>query len=423
MKDFIAIVGAAVVITGSITFALLGGSSVDEGSADDASSAVLVNQVSVPVDDMPEVNSEPLRNKAAPTEGQIEDELGKSEKPVITIEEIDPQDQKQSIKAKLDQAKAQEGMRAQVRKQALERKAVLREQKELEKETKPASKKKTQKAKKADQFKAEQIKVDDPKKTDKSEMVIEKAEASDKSEMAESDSGDPGKIIFGSRLEPFSAPEKDEPKIPDPMELLDADSSILNNIVNSTQGPSPYELHGTWEILPCHSSVGVIATRSFEMIGLPSGTGAYYEIVQFYSDAEQKVFGPRTETTIYVKLDEQHMLAAVNANTNASKFSVLRKISSEIEKGKDEFGGFQDAAMEEESIKETVTEKKLAKKETAKKKPSAKEKDARKDAREDAREGDLNPKAKERPGKKPVKGSSAKKQEKTKKADPRKKLS
>jgi len=103
--------------------------------------------------------------------------------------------------------------------------------------------------------------ADDTKKTDKTEMATEKTEESDKAEMAESDSDDPGKIIFGSRLEPFSAPEKDEPKIPGPMELLNADSSILNKIVNSTQGPSPYELHGTWEILPCHSSVGVIATR------------------------------------------------------------------------------------------------------------------------------------------------------------------
>jgi len=106
VKDFIAIVGATVVIAGAMAFALWGSSSVGENSIDEASSADPVHQVSVPVGDVPEANSEALRSNAAPTEGQIQGELRKSAKPVITIEEIDPEDQKQSIKAKLDQAKA-----------------------------------------------------------------------------------------------------------------------------------------------------------------------------------------------------------------------------------------------------------------------------------------------------------------------------
>ena len=144
------------------------------------------------------------------------------------------------------------------------------------------------------------------------------------------DSDDLGKIVFESRPEPFPTPEK--LKIADPMELINANSTLLAKIVNTKSGPSPENLHGTWEVTPCHSSVGVIATRSFETSGMTPGTGAYYEVVQLYADPENKVFGPQTQTTVYVSLDEEHMLAAVNANTNLPQFSVLRKVSSEIEK-------------------------------------------------------------------------------------------
>ena len=378
VKDYIAIIGATAVIAGVTAYGLWG--SFSTGDSAELSSAS-IQPVSVSASAVPEANNTSLQNK----------------KPVITIEEIDPQDRKQSIKAKLEEAKVQDDKRAKAKKQALEHKASKAEKKKSRKadEMKKDDKKKSQKA--------DEMKKDDKKKSQKADEMKKDDKKKDQTEKTD-DGEDPGKIIFGSVLEPFATPKttktpkKDENKIPAPMELIYANTGLLTNIVNNTNGPAPHELHGTWEIMPCHSSVGVIAKRSFDTIGLPSGNGPYFEIVQYYSDPQQKVFGPQSETTIYVKLDEKHMLAAVNANTNLPKFSVLKKVSSEIE---EEFKAeapiieefikeesmddemmdeemMKDEAMKEEAIEEVTEKKKPMKKESMKKESTSKKKPAKK---------------------------------------------
>ena len=110
MKDFIAIIGATAVIGGATAFAIWGSSSTGENSTDEASSSAPIQQVSVPVSDLPEANGQSLKSDSAAIDG------GKTKKPVITIEEIDPQDRKQSIKAKLEEAKAIEAKKAEAKK-------------------------------------------------------------------------------------------------------------------------------------------------------------------------------------------------------------------------------------------------------------------------------------------------------------------
>lgn len=295
MKDYFAIIGLTTAITAAAGFVAWNAlSEAGKPNEDISAVAAAIQPISVPAGELPESTSESLKNKLAES-GQAKSKLAKS-KPVITIEEIDPQDRKKSIKARLEEAKAKAAKKAEAAKSGLEKKAMS-----------------------DDMAKSKEAK-------DKSDDMAAKEEmqAQDKE-----DNGDPGTIVFGSRLEPFPTPVEKQ-KIPGPMELINANTSLLTNIVNSKSGPSPEGLHGTWEVMPCHSSVGVIATRSFETQGLTFGQGPYYEIVQFYADMEKKIFSPRTTTTVYVSLDEKHMLAAVNANTNLPQFSVLRKVSSEI---------------------------------------------------------------------------------------------
>lgn len=390
MKDYFAIIGVATAITaaaGVVAWnALSEAGKSNDGAPVVAAAAAAPQPISIPVSELPEANSETLKHALA-MRGQEAEEP----KPVITIEEIDPKDQKQSIKARLEQAKAEAAKQSEAKKRKLE-KAVEKRQADRKKKAaeRKAKDKKTAGQKMAEMKKAEMEKAKKEKagmkKAEMEKAKKKKAKADKATEMAKAKKGkdpkatqvtkkekvekslsksieemhsdpsspakdvdDPGKIVFESRPEPFPT-RPENLKIPEPMQLINANSTLLTKIVNSKSGPSPEDLHGTWEIMPCHSSVGVIATRSFKAEGMEPGSGPYYEIVQFYSDPERKVFSPRTETTVYVSLDEKHMLAAVNANTNLPKFSVLRKVSSEIQNSDEPEGEMSDADLPEDDF-------------------------------------------------------------------------
>ena len=277
MKDYFAIIGVMAAITAASVFAAWSAFSEVEKSGDDLEVAGL-QPISVPASDLPEANGADLKKKLQGSKKAM------GTKPVITIEEIDPGDGRSIMSDHAKNGSMKKGM----------------------------DKRNANISTKAD------------RKNGKPDRASKESENFNP---ASPDSDDPG-VIFGSRPEPFVS--GGEAKIPEPMELLHAKMGLLRSIVNSQSGPAPHVLHGTWEVMPCHSSVGIVATRSFESAGMTHGTGPYYEIVQFYSDPENKVFGERTETTVYVSLDDKHMLAAVNPNTNLPSFSVLRKISSDI---------------------------------------------------------------------------------------------
>ena len=398
MKDYFAIIGVATAITAAAGVVAWNALS-EVGKSNDQVVPVVASAapqpISIPVNELPEANSESLKNALALSGQEAEEQT-----PVITIEEIDPKDRKQSIKARLEQAKAEVARQSEAKKRKLEdnakkrqadkkkkaaadpkikdvKKAEQKKKSEIEKAksekakaskaaemkkadmAKKAKAKKKEKAKKAKakekETKAKEPKVAQDEKDEKSLLNrIDEMKSDDKEDPGSIDKdadfdNDPGRIVFETRPEPFPTPvEKLE--IPEPMELLNANNMLLTKIVNSSSGPSPDQLHGTWEVMPCHSSVGVIATRSFKTNEVTPGTGPYYEIVQFYSDPEKKVFGLRTETTVYVSLDEKHMLAAVNANTNLPKFSVLRKINSQIEGSDETEDEMSDADLEEEDF-------------------------------------------------------------------------
>ena len=382
VKDYFAIIGVTAAITAATGLVAWNALSESGKTNEDVSSVTASLQpISVPIGELPEANGESLKHTLA-ANGQ-EAERQKS-KPVITIEEIDPQDRKQSIKARLQEAKAKAAKQMEAKKRAIKKKAGKSQADGMNKATAEhkgkKAKKKQEKAKADKNAKAKQVDKAKGNKKDtqqkNSEQTKEMKAEENKDGISESmEAKDPGKIVFGAQPEPFPTP-MEKLKIPEPMELINANSTLLTNIVNSKSGPSPEELHGTWEVMPCHSSVGVIAKRSFKTNELTAGTGAYYEVVQFYSDPEKKVFGPRTETTVYVSLDEKHMLAAVNANTNLPQFSVLRKVSSEIQEPEEtedemseaDFPGETDEISSVQSDKKTDNKQKEKAKQDADKK-------------------------------------------------------
>lgn len=365
MRNYFAIFGAIAAISTALVFTAWGAFSQLENAGEAKVSMAAVEQVSVPIASLPENNGESILSKLAESESPKTQARGEKKKPVITIEEIDPADKKQSIKAKLEEAKAKEARKAQAKKRA--------------KEASP--------------------RTPLPSRSKRKSMS-----------KGRSKSAKPNKSKKPQRKQPARM------KLPAPMELINANTSLLTRIVNGTPGPSPKEIHGTWEVLPCHSNVGVIAKRSFKTDGLEPGEGAYYEIVQFYSDRKRKVFSSRTETTVYVKLDRRHMLAAVNANTNSPKFSVLRKISSEVQEPDDIEAEFEAVLPEEEKspeMRDDMKSKEKKNSESDAKKADSKKTDVKKsDSKEMKSDSKEKPDSKEmKSDKKEMKSDSNRKSE------------
>ena len=100
-------------------------------------------------------------------------------------------------------------------------------------------------------------------------------------------------------------------------------------LMGAKDGPTPVELLGTWEILPCHTNSGPIGKRSFDISQLQEGTGAYFETVQLYSDKNEKKLSDNFETTLFVKIDGEHILAAKHPGTSNAVYSVLKKVSDD----------------------------------------------------------------------------------------------
>jgi len=179
--------------------------------------------------------------------------------------------------------------------------------------------------------------VDAPDKQDevvqpkpKSNSIISIVEMTDESAIRKTkprelywdpDSNDPGRI---STIETRPFPVDTKPL--NPMDLLTAQPNELHVIMGAKDGPSPIELQGTWEILPCHSDSGPIGRRSFDVSEVAAGTGAYFETVQLYSDKANKKLSDQYETTLYVKIDDGHILAAKHPGTEHAVYSVLKKV-------------------------------------------------------------------------------------------------
>ena len=305
VKDYLALLGMTGLLAGTTLF--VGGSALFSGQADDPEMAAnsVTNQTSF------EVSTEP--SAVEPPAPAIQDRKDNKRSSARKKSTGSKSTGSKSSKSTKPNAKKQNTQKS-VMETSDKAKSVKSSMKDSKKESKKESKKDSKK--------------DSKNKNQKSD------DAKQKKSKVDTDPGNLEEVeLDGSKL--FAGSLDTAPMTTD--EMFDAPLDRLARVIDSSAGPTPTELHGTWDVMPCHADKSVAGTRHFDSLNLKVASGAYFETVQYYADEEQKVLGPQTTTTYYVKVDEDHMLAVVNRGTPNAMYSVLKKTSSEIpEKKKDE---------------------------------------------------------------------------------------